>query len=49
MKNIFPEAVFAPYIPATMTQPRKNKRIFTAQFISEIKNDQINPADKKPL
>ena len=48
-KNIFLLAVMAPNTPATITQQRKNIATFCDHTASPIKNDQINPAAKKPL
>src|SRR4051794_37355235 len=49
LKKMDLDAVKAPKIPATVTHPRKNKRMFSAQEASGMKKDQINPAARKPL
>lgn len=48
-KNIFLEAVNAPYIPATEIHARKNNLTLLLHIASDIKKDNIKPAARKKL
>jgi hypothetical protein len=49
MKKMDLEAVSAPKIPATATQMRKNSATFLSHTGSDMHNDHIRPAARKPL